>query len=408
MAWVSHRGPPQRAGEDRETSWWAVGRAPTIEAVTSYPPPSARTVALPPRPPQPPVRVRHHNVLPVVVTVVGVFIAFGVVSLIRAGHPRAFLVGTIPSTVALVVCLWVYHWIDRWEPEPRSLVVMSLVWGGSIAVVFAMLVEAFLGAGHDQAFIATFIAPPVEEFAKASVFFVLFTGARKQEVTSLTDHLVYVGVCALGFAYVENLGYFATAEDTSALVVMTLVRTGFGVFGHPLYASATAIGLWAWRSGRRGGFLLLVLGYAAACLLHGVWNGASSYLGSGPDGSLVTMVVVYVLFFVPVFLGMARLVVVNRRREAHAVRRQLPLMVSAGLLTPVEADMVLDQHHRRMVLSQAPSRKARQFAMRLISAVTEAALTQDRVERGEGGPEVVRRRDLLASWLRTRPVRIGR
>ena len=356
-----------------------------------------------------PKPVRRGGVLPIVITILGAFVILLMVAVIGAGSPPYFIVGAIPSTAALIVCLLCYRWLDKWEPEPARLTVMALIWGGSAAVIFSMLVEAAVPASEFGT--AAVVAPLVEEFAKASVFVLLVTGLRKLELTSLTDHIFYAGVCALGFAFVENLGYFATAEGTGDIVVMALVRTGFGVFGHPLYTTATAVGVWAWRN--KGGFWKVVLGYLVACLMHGLWNGGptlvASAMGLGVNGQLTAMVLIYVVLFVPVFIGTVVMTTRNRRKESEAVRSQLPLMVEAGLVTPAEADMIADPGKRRAVLADSGKhgRAAKRSQERTITAVTEAALAQHRIAKGEGGPELVRRRDQLSEWLRARPDKLG-
>lgn len=342
-------------------------------------------------------------------TVLGGLVILLVIAIIGAGSPGTFLLGAVPSTVALVVCLLCYRWLDRWEPEPVQLTLMSLIWGGSAAVLFAMALEAVIPASEFTSMAV--VAPLVEEFAKASIFILLLTGSRKLELTSLTDHVVYAGICAVGFAWVENLGYFATSSSAGEFIVMALVRTGFGVLGHPLYTTATAVGIWAWKN--RGGFWRVILGYLVACLLHGLWNGGPTLLAQVWGGSetavLLSMVLVYVVILVPVFLTTVKLVALNRRREAEIVRTQLPLMVEAGLLTPSEAHMVADPAWRRAALagSGQHGRKARQRQSRTITAVTEAALVQYRIAGGDGNPALVQRRDQLSAWLRSRPDKLG-
>ena len=138
--------------------------------------------------------------------------------------------------------------------------------------------------------------------------------------------------------------------------------------------------MWAWRN--KGGFWKVILGYVVACLLHGLWNGGPALLADSltldETGQLVTMVLVYVVLFVPVFIGTVIMATRNRRKEYEAVRSQLPLMVEAGLVTPIEADMIADPRKRRTVLADSGKhgRAAKRSQERTITAVTEAALAQ--------------------------------
>ena len=356
-----------------------------------------------------PKPVRRSGTLPIVITVLGAIVILLIVALISAGSPVTFIVGAIPSTAALIVCLLCYRWLDRWEPEPTRLTVMALIWGGSAGVIFSFLVEMAIPASEFVTM--AIVAPLAEELAKASVFILVATGARKLELTSLTDHIFYAGICALGFAFVENLGYFALSSSAGEFVVMTLVRTGFGVFGHPLYTTATAVGIWAWRT--KGGLWKAAVGYIAACLLHGLWNGGPTLLagslGLDDTGQLAAMILVYIVLFVPVFIGTIIMTTRNRRNEYEAVRSQLPLMVEAGLVTPAEADMIADPRKRRAILADSGKygRVAKRNQKRTITAATEAALAQHRIAAGEGGPELIKRRDQLSEWLRSRPDKLG-
>ena len=118
---------------------------------------------------------------------------------------------------------------------------------------------------------------------------------------------------------------------------------------------------------------------------------------------------VYIVLFVPVFIGTIIMTTRNRRNEYEAVRSQLPLMVEAGLVTPAEADMIADPRKRRTVLADSGKhgRTAKRSQKRTITAATEAALAQHRIAAGEGGPELVKRRDQLSEWLRSRPDKLG-
>ncbi|MGD4850348.1 hypothetical protein QT796_22555, partial [Xanthomonas citri pv. citri] len=95
-----------------------------------------------------PKPVRRSGTLPIVITVLGAIVILLIVALISAGSPVTFIVGAIPSTAALIVCLLCYRWLDRWEPEPTRLTVMALIWGGSAGVIFSFLVEMAVPASE--------------------------------------------------------------------------------------------------------------------------------------------------------------------------------------------------------------------------------------------------------------------
>ena len=55
------------------------------------------------------------------------------------------------SSIAMTVVVLAYLWLDRWEPEPPRLLVLAFLWGASVAVVIAsvlqLVVEAAINPG---------------------------------------------------------------------------------------------------------------------------------------------------------------------------------------------------------------------------------------------------------------------
>ena len=63
----------------------------------------------------------------IVVTVVMLLgaVAMGLV-LLLSGAPGALVVGLVLALVPVAPLIWVYMWLDRYEPEPRSLLALGL------------------------------------------------------------------------------------------------------------------------------------------------------------------------------------------------------------------------------------------------------------------------------------------
>jgi hypothetical protein len=76
-----------------------------------------------------------------------------------------------------------------------------------------------------------------------------------------------------------------------------------------------------------------------AVFLHGLWNAAAS-VG-------ITFVVVYLIFFVPVFLTVLIAAIVALRREQRLIRMYLAEDVASGLLTLDELDKLASIRRRR-------------------------------------------------------------
>ena len=68
-----------------------------------------------------------------------------------------------------------------------------------------------LGASTGEYVAATFGAPVVEETMKGLVLFGLLW-RRRDEIDGPTDGVIYAGMVGLGFAMVENVGYYINAH----------------------------------------------------------------------------------------------------------------------------------------------------------------------------------------------------
>src|SRR3990170_4320489 len=61
-----------------------------------------------------------------------------------------------------------YLWLDRYEPEPRPLLALGLLWGGFVATAVALVVQGlggFVVGFTDEQSLAV-VAPVTEEFSK--------------------------------------------------------------------------------------------------------------------------------------------------------------------------------------------------------------------------------------------------
>ena len=175
-------------------------------------------------------------------------------------------------------------------------------------------------------------APLIEEAAKGLFLLIMMTGRRRNELNSLTDCLVYAGLAAAGFAWIEDIFYIANAESLGASLVTAALRLVMAPFAHPLFTTFTGIGVYFALRHRnvlaKVGFILL--GYAGAVLMHGLWNGSALF-------GFETYLGVYVVWMVPIFALAITLAVRSRRHEQTVVAAKLPGMVAAGVVAPNEA-----------------------------------------------------------------------
>lgn len=319
----------------------------------------------------------------IVILVVGGILATLLTLLSFGSGPAGFLLGILPCTIALGIAVAIYLWLDRWEPEPFQYLIAAFIWGGGIATGFAIIVqivEALAGLQLDETALAVVQAPIIEELGKGALLFLMVFTIRRKELNSLVDHLVYAGFVGLGFAFFEDLQYFAHARDAVTLTIMIVVRLIGGIFAHPLFTSMTALGIYLARSKSGAArFGLMLGGLLCAMLLHATWNGSAS-LG-------LWFFVVYAVIMVPIFVLMARLAVRSRREEGEVVTRQLPGMVNQGLILPIEAAWLGNLTTRKARLQQAKQLAAASGGAapvaRFIDSLTELAFLRDRIDKGE-------------------------
>ncbi|MEW5813156.1 MAG: PrsW family intramembrane metalloprotease [Actinomycetota bacterium] len=329
----------------------------------------------------------------------GLLIALGTVAgliviLLTAVNPVGTSIGFVLSSVAMTVVVLSYLWLDRWEPEPPRLLVFAFIWGTSAAVVISAILQILLeawvhpaGAGDISPLTLVVGAPVTEEAAKGLFLLVMMTGVRRNELNSLTDCLVYAGLVGAGFAWLEDILYIANGESVAQSLLTAALRLIMSPFAHSLFTTMTAIGVWyaLHRRSAAGKAGALLLGYAAAVVLHAMWNG-SSLLGAG------AYFAVYAFWMVPVFALAITLAVRSRRREQQVVAGKLPGMVAAGLVSPNEATWLGSLRARKLAVDTATrfggkpaGTDVRHFAHRVV----ELAFVRDRIDRGFADPRVI-------------------
>jgi len=347
-------------------------------------------VAVPPLP----APVRHVGAPLAVIVVLGTITAL-ILTLQTAVNPGGTILGFALATTAMVAVLLCYLWLDRWEPEPPRLLVLSFLWGASVAVLIAVglvgLIDATLpqpapADGQTRFVTAVVAAPLVEEAAKGMFLLVMMTGRRRNELNNLTDCLVYAGFTGAGFAWLENIFYIANGETVASSLAIAGLRLVLGPFAHPLFTTMFAIGVFLALRQRSAAVrvVCLLAGFAAAALLHGLWNasalaGGQTYLG------------VYVMWMMPIFALAVLLAVTSRRRERRIILAQLPAMVGAGLVTPAEAGWLGGLGTRKLAVRAAirdGGRPAGSAVKRFVQQVVELAYVRDRIDRGFGDERV--------------------
>ncbi|MBO9625401.1 MAG: PrsW family intramembrane metalloprotease [Microbacterium sp.] len=265
--------------------------------------------------------------------------------------PGASIVGLILALVPLSIVFVVVWMIDRWEPEPKTLVFFAIAWGAVAAVGLTLLVDLGIQAlfGPLGEFAGAVVqAPIVEEFFKGLGVFLVFLIARRS-FDGPVDGVVYGALVGAGFAFTENIQYFAISliEGGGGQLTVTFVLRGLmSPFAHAMFTSLTglAIGLAARRQASAGAAIGYgLVGLLGAMFLHGLWNGSS----------FVNFFLLYFVLQVPLFVGFIFGVLALRREEARLTRARLGDYASAGWFTPEEVTMLATPAGRKSGLGWA-------------------------------------------------------
>jgi RsiW-degrading membrane proteinase PrsW (M82 family) len=304
--------------------------------------------------------------------------------------PTITILATVLATVPVLPLVLCYLWLDRYEPEPRRLLLLGLLWGAFAATFGALVVQGIGGifAGVTENAQLAVVAPVSEELTKG-VFLVFLLWWRRAELDGILDGIVYAGMVGIGFAFTENILYLGAAYNGSdgmgpggvaGITTTFVLRCVFSPFAHPLFTAFTGIGIGLAVSSRRPAvrWLAPVVGYACAVVAHGVWNGSTIY---GAEGFIGT----YVFIMVPAFAGLVWLAVWARRSERRMLTAALADAAQRGLVPATDIGWVVDLRARRQARAYAKQvgGKAAERAMRdYQQAAVELGFLHHRYLRG--------------------------
>ncbi|MDQ6874980.1 MAG: PrsW family intramembrane metalloprotease [Actinomycetota bacterium] len=314
-------------------------------------------------------------------------IVLGVIE--RRAGPVPFALGVALALIPVPLLAAGLLALDRYEPEPRRLLLFTFVWGATVAALIALVLNtadllalrALLDDTTANMLTASLGAPIFEECAKGAVLVGLLR-MRRHEFDGPIDGIVYGGLVGLGFAMTENVLYYSSAAvhtGMPGLVGTFLLRGVFSPFLHPLFTAATGIGLGYAALARpgRGRWLPPAAGLLVAIGLHATWNTAAGHRH---------LVSTYLFVVLPVFVAVLAVAQWERRRIVRLIQQVLPMYVQSGLLAPADPPMVSSAPARRRARAflartrgPAAARALRDFQ----HAATELALLHDRAARGQ-------------------------
>ena len=321
------------------------------------------------------IRQRGRTALIVVFVLIALAgVAGGIAIALNAGDAEGAGLSIGYAMIPLPFLWLVFWWLDRYEPEPRRYKLAAFVWGGVGAVAIALGLELWAQEAWDLSDEATasFIAPLAEEPAKC--LFLLLTFLRSRRVIDgVLDGLIYAGIVGIGFAFVENIGYYASTylgspdmqiAGAQGATTTFIVRGVFSPFAHPLFTAAFGIAI-GFAVTRRSTLLRVVIatvGLAISIGLHGLWNGSLSY---GPESGAGFVLAYLALGALLVLIAVLAILV--RARQVQILERSLSYVADRGWIHPAEIPYLSRFGYRKA---------ARRFARRNHGKVAGEVVTQ--------------------------------
>jgi protease PrsW len=234
---------------------------------------------------------------------------------------------------------WFLYWLDRYEKEPRWLLLVTFFWGGFVAIIGTLIIASIFEIGFNLVLNDAMLediaggsitAPLVEEFMKGLAVMLVFFMFRK-EFDSILDGIIYGGIAGLGFAATENVFYFLgqyDAEGWAGMFTNFALRVGVFAWGHPFYTAFIGLGFAVARMNKN---ILIkiaapIIGYFLAVFAHTFHN--TSLIFVTGLGSLALIILIEWASWI-MFLGF---IIWMIRHEQGLLRKHLREEVANGLI----------------------------------------------------------------------------
>ncbi len=303
--------------------------------------------------------------------------------------PGLSFIGGVLALIPLAIVLFGVRWIDRWEPEPRLLLLIAFLWGATVSIVIALVADIgtsyFYAAGGADVNMTVFLqsavqAPIVEELGKGLGILLIYLVARRY-FDGPVDGIVFAALVGGGFAFTENIQYFAIQIAESGTLDVAVgeiffIRGILSPFAHVMFTAFIGffIGLAARKGTALGGILMFFVGLVPAILLHAFWNGVLFFI--------YDFYAYYLFVQVPLFAIAVVTVVLLRRREAQMTQLRLGEYAAAGWFNATEVNTLGTAAGRRQARAWARQRGLGKVMKEYIKDATHLAFTRNRIVSG--------------------------
>lgn len=298
-----------------------------------------------------------------------------------------WIISVITAVIPTVLYVFILWWFDRYEKEPRHLLLAAFVWGAVPAAILSIIGEAELGGllvalGETSAELlsSSLLAPVVEESAKGFAVFLLLLFFWR-EFDDVLDGVIYGATVGFGFAMSENVFYFADSLQQAGwegLATSAFFRAVVFGMNHALFTSIFGASLGYARMGVQGcrRWTMPPLGLLGAMFVHGLHN----LLVSLSNAVCLLMSVINNWGGMLVILAV---ILLAAQQEKRWITAHLKAEVENGLLTAEEYDIIGSYRKRLGAIWRARSRYGQGEARRLSKLAQLATELAFKIEQGD-------------------------
>jgi RsiW-degrading membrane proteinase PrsW (M82 family) len=292
--------------------------------------------------------------------------------------------------VPVAIYLWLPALVDRYDPEPWWALAGVFMWGALFATGVSGIVNTIVAKTVGMSAAVAISAPIVEELTKGLGIVGVVIFLRK-EFDGAVDGVIYGIFAGIGFAAVENVGYYFRFRESMGAVFV--VRGILSPWLHPLFTAMTGLGFGLAREhgSTWSKVVFPACGYGFGVLLHAVWNGSSLVFKGGGFTALLVKSAIGTTFALAFLIFVIVLVV----RKGRTIREFLRDEVLIGTITQQECDLICSPFGR-IKASLAAGATGREF----VRAGARLALSKWHTARAMKGQKKTISMDMIAPLRR--------
>ncbi|AAL82173.1 PrsW family intramembrane metalloprotease [Pyrococcus furiosus DSM 3638] len=203
--------------------------------------------------------------------------------------------------------LWYFYHEDKLEPEPKKYVILTFLFGATVSVIMAIIIESLLvpswitsiGALLPATFFyISLVAGIVEEPAKALAIKLPY---KARQMDGIMDGVIYGVAAGLGFAATENLLY-----GLGYGMGTTIARALLTPLAHASWSAIIGVGYGLKSEGK---IYDLTPYFALAILLHFLWD-YFAFLST-----VVSAYYIFVILILLINISLLRYFIILGKRE---------------------------------------------------------------------------------------------